>query len=293
MFSPEVRSMKRILLVLVILSLIPAAASAGDLQKALKSRWLGAWVVTNVESYSDCSNMHTNNRINGNLVKSKGRFSFEAGELAKLEKVDAKRSRLDLMLSFHEPILVPMQDGPFTLYSEASCRIELEVELPRELVKSKDVGAIEEFLGLVVERHANVNSAQDSSTWNMREIESYPDGYEITLAEHSVWKANQYNAMVETKMEIAMEETSRIPDRVQNEPDYMAHFLNGVRIARDNRLNSCEKMMGYMFNGRTGDTSAPAWRDGKNLVYGLEMIRQLPQCFVPVPEPEILRTAQK
>lgn len=285
--------MKRILLALVILSLIPAAASAGDLQKALKSRWLGAWVVTSVESYSDCSGMHTNNRINGNLVKSAGRFNFEAGELAKLEKVDAKRSRLDLMLSFQEPLLVPTQDGPFTLYNEVSCKIELEVELPRHLVKSKDVAAIEEFLGMVVERHANVNSAQDSSTWNMREIEEYPQDYEITLAEHAVWKAHQYNSMVEAKLEIALEETSRIPDRVQNEPDYMTHFLNGVRIARDNRLGSCEHMMGYMFNGRTGDTSAPAWRDGKNLVYGLEMIRQLPQCFVPVPQPEILKTAQR
>ena len=285
--------MKRILLVLIILSLVPAAASAGDLQKALKSRWLGAWVVTSVESYSDCSGMHTNNRINGNLVKSGGRFSFEAGELAKLEKVDAKRSRLDLMLSFQEPLLAPTRDGPFTLYNEVSCRIELQVELPRHLVKSKDVAAIEEFLGMVVERHTNVNSAQDSSTWNMREIESYPQDYEVTLAEHAVWKATQYNAMVEAKLEIALEETSRIPDRVQNEPDYMTHFLNGVRTARDNHLGSCEHMMGYMFNGRSGDTSAPAWRDGKNLVYGLEMIRQLPQCFIPVPNPPILETARK
>ena len=36
-------------------------------------------------------------------------------------------------------MLLPTQDGPFTLYREASCRIELEVELPRDLVKSKAV----------------------------------------------------------------------------------------------------------------------------------------------------------
>ncbi len=285
--------MKRTLLVLVILSLVPAAASAGELQKALKSRWLGAWVVTSVEAYSDCSGMHTNNRINGNLVKSQGRFSFQAGELAKLEKVDAHRSRLDLMLSFQEPLLVARQDGPFTLYNEATCRIELEVELPRELVKSKDVAAIEEFLSLVVERHTNVNSAQGSSTWNMREIEPFPEDYEVTLAEHAVWKATQYNAMVEAKLEIAMQETSRIPDKVQTEPEYMTHFVSGVRTARENRLGSCEQMMGYMFRGRTGDTSDPAWRDGRNLVYGLELIRELPQCFVPVPDPPSLQTASR
>jgi hypothetical protein len=73
----------------------------------------------------------------------------------------------------------------------------------------------------------------------------------------------------------------------------MAHFVSGVETARDNRLGSCEHLMGYMFSGRTGDTSDPAWRDGRNLVYGLEIIRELPECFVPVPDPPILKTARK
>ncbi len=285
--------MKRTLFVLLILSLIPAAASAGDLQKKMKSRWLGAWVVTNVESYSDCSGMYTNNRINGDLVQSRGSFNFETGELAKLEKVDIKRSRLDLMLTFSEPLLAPMQDGPFILYNKRSCRVELELELPRALVKSGDVAGIEEFLGLVIERHTNMQSARKSATWNMREIEPYPEDYEITLAEHAVWKANQYNAMVGAKLDIAMQETARVTDRVKNDPDYITHFVSGVETARENQLSSCESMMGYLFGGRYGDTSDPAWRDGRNLVYGLQLIRELPECFVPVPDPPVLRTARR
>ena len=285
--------MKRTLFVLLIMALIPAAASAGDLQKKMKNRWLGAWVVTNVESYSDCSGMHTNNRINGNLVQSRGTYNFASGELAKLEKVDIKRSRLDLMLTFNEPMLAPTQDGPFTLYVERSCRVEMELELPRDLVKSGDVAGIEEFLSLVIERHTNIRSAQESATWNMREIEPYPEDYEITLAEHSIWKANQYNAMVDAKLEIAMQETARVTDRVKNDPDYMAHFVSGVETARENRLGNCESMMGYLFGGRYGDTSDPAWRDGRNLVYSLELIRELPACFVSVPDPPVLNTARK
>ena len=99
--------------------------------------------------------------------------------------------------------------------------------------------------------------------------------------------------MVEAKLEIAMEETSRIPDKVQTEPEYMTHFVSGVRTARENRLGTCEHMMGYTFRGRIGDSSDPAWRDGRNLVYGLEIIRELPQCFVPVPDPPILQTASR
>ena len=101
-------AMKRSTLFLVVLALagFSTAAEASEWQKSLKSRWLGAWVVTTTEGYSDCNGTYTNNRINGNLVKSSGRQVFEAGELAKLDRVDAKRSRLDLHLSLIEPVLL-------------------------------------------------------------------------------------------------------------------------------------------------------------------------------------------
>ncbi len=41
------------------------------------------------------------------------------------------------MLSLTEPILVPTPAGPFTLYQELSCKVELEVEIPRDVVKTQ------------------------------------------------------------------------------------------------------------------------------------------------------------
>ncbi len=285
--------MKRTLFVLLILALIPAAASAGDLQKKMKSRWLGAWVVTNVESYSDCRGRHTANRIDGNQVESCGIYKFAAGELARLEKIEIDGSQLNLMLTFDEPLLVQVNDGPFTLYDQRSCKVEIDMELPRDLVKSGDMETMEDFLGQVLERHANAKAARTSPKWNMRKVEPVPEEYESTITEHAVWKAEQYSAMVGAKLAIAMQETARVTERVKNDPDYMAHFVSGVETARANRLGNCESMMGYIFSGRYGDTSDPAWRDGRNLVYGLELIRELPACMTQVPGQPVMETARK
>ena len=119
--------MKRNLMVAALIFLLTGVTLAGSLEKEVKGEWLGAWVVTGVESYSDCGSAHTNNRINGSLVKSKGDHRFQPGELAKINKIDVKKSRLDLLLTLAEPMLIPYQEGPFTLYREAQCKIELEI----------------------------------------------------------------------------------------------------------------------------------------------------------------------
>ena len=126
--------MKPRYLVPVLLLSVAVPATAGDFQRTLQGDWLGAWVVVRGESYSDCNGGYTRNRINGTLVKGSAAWRFAPGELAKLDKVDLKRSRLDLSLTFDEPFLVSYQDGPFTLYREARCRVELEVEIDRKSV---------------------------------------------------------------------------------------------------------------------------------------------------------------
>ena len=56
-----------------------APALAGDVESSLETRWRGAWVVTEVETYSDCAGLATNNRVSGNLVTGRGRLRFHAG----------------------------------------------------------------------------------------------------------------------------------------------------------------------------------------------------------------------
>jgi hypothetical protein len=289
--------MKRFALSLLAFAVLASgAAEAGQLQKALKGDWLGAWVVTRTEASSDCGGAYTDNRVNGTLVKSSGAWRFQAGELAKLDKVDLKRSRMDLLLTLQEPFLVPYQDGPFTLYREAWCQVELEIEIPRELVKGKDEDAIEQAMLAVLERYATEDEAIASGDYNGREREDYPDDYETTLARHAVWQAEQVNAAVQDRLDHAVFETARLTDRVDRNPVYLQGFAEGVTAARGVNLEACPNLLSLDLGeirrqaarakAREAGLSAEwisGYEDGKVLVYGLEMIRNLPACRVPVP----------
>jgi hypothetical protein len=283
--------MKRFALVLTLL-LAAQTLHAGKVQENAKSRWLGAWVVTTIETYSDCGASFTNNRINGNLVKSRGAHAFERGELAKLLKLDAKRSRIDVSLSLAEPILLPYQAGPFTLYKELHCKVELEVEIPRESIKSKDHDSVEETLLIVLERYASQGEARTSDAFANRVIDDYPEDYETTLHEHSVWIAETNNEAVRDKFEQAMGETNRLSERLTSDPEYLEAFIHGVETARESDLRKCSTLLAIDLDRkkRNAKDTTPeqarthrGYEDGKNLIYGLEMISRLPDCYVGVP----------
>ncbi|MEE9218084.1 MAG: hypothetical protein V3U98_03365 [Acidobacteriota bacterium] len=289
--------MKRYLAVVAILWFtMPALVFAGKLEKALERRWLGAWAITRVETYSDCHARYTRNQVNGRFVNSSGRQRFRAGELAKVVKVDAKRSRLDLFLKVNEPLLMPRQEGPFTLYDEIYCKIELEIELTREMVKNRDVRQIEMNLRPVLERYATEDEARRAKSWNRREREAYPEDYQDTLAQHAIWKAEQVNATVQMAIDSALEQTSNLAQRLKSDGSYLSDFAKGVEAARRVKLRSCESMVSFDISGaqRAGNrsygirgTAAPApsraYLDGRTLVLGLQLLSRLPGCFVPVP----------
>jgi hypothetical protein len=287
---------------------LSGAALAGDTQDAVASRWRGAWVVTTAETHADCMGMYTNNRVSGRLVSSKGHWRFKPGELAKVDSIDLKRNRIDIKMTLAEPLLVSHQDGPFTLYDEASCRMELQVEVARDLVKGKDVGGLDQNLRIVIERYATEEEARASNRYNGRERDPYPDDYEKTVAAHAAWRARQTNIAVQARIDALVDDTSRIPERITGDPDYMSGFVRGVETGRSSRPDSCPGLMsvgsgttrissGYhgavavvpAGRGGTGETEAQArfnrgYTDGVRLTQGLDAIRRLPGCFVPVPE---------
>jgi hypothetical protein len=292
-----------------------SAVRAGEFQDTLASRWRGAWVVTNAETYSDCAGAYTSNRINGRLVSGRGMLRFKTGELAKVESVDLKRSRLDLRLSYPEPVLRSYTDGPFTLYDETQCRVEMQVELPREMVKSQDVMGVENLLRPVIERHSTEDAARSSKEYNDRHREAYPADYRQTLAQHTAWRAEQTNIAVKGSIDRLVDETSRITERIGGEPDYLSGFVEGVEAGRAPHPVACPDLIslssatppGYALPG--SPTVAPAarhgekpgtvspvsteaqarrqrgYQDGLRLALGLDAIRRLNGCFVSVPDP--------
>ena len=276
------------------LALSFSAVSAGDLQRELAGRWRGSWVIVEVGVRSDCGGMYTNNHLNGRRVSGTGSFTFGAGELAQIDKVDLHRARLDVLLTLAEPMRVSWQDGPFTLYRQAACRVELQADLPRSAVAGGDVAAVERALSQALERYDAREEAEASRAWNARQVEPYPDDYEDTLADHGRWKAEQVNAAVRDRIGQAQAETVRVTERIESDDAYLSGFAQGVERARDLVWPSCDGMVGggveaFMSSVPAGEKTAAQRRhdrgfeDGQRLVVSLELGRRLPGCFVSEP----------
>ena len=276
---------------------LPTPTQARDLEDSLASRWRGAWVLTAIDTYSDCGGIHTNNLVHGSLVESRGHFRFKPGELAQVKDLDLKHAKLELSLTLPESLLVSYQDGPFTLYNEVRCLMDFDVELPRALVKDDDLKGIEDALQPVLKRFESQEQATASRFWNRRQREPYPEDYDRTLAQHAAWKAQQGNAVIQARIDQATEETARIANRVSSDPDYLKGLSAGIEAVKAMDLSRCGDLLGRDFNNIApkvpqfasfiNDTATRfqhGYQDGARLLFGLESLQRLPQCMVPVPE---------
>lgn len=272
-----------------LLLLALAAPAAADVEDTLNARWRGAWVVVEVPVQSDCAGIYTDNDVAGTRVSSRGARRFAEGELARVERIGAKRARLDLFLDLAEPVLEPHREGPFTLYEEKRCKAQLKVELPPEVVR--DAARAEAAVSALLELHPSPEAAEAAAGWNRRRREPYPEDYERTLAEHAAWKAEQVNAEVQEKLDRASEEGIRVADRIDDDPEYLQGFAAGVERARHTyRRDDCEALLDTSFPAFEGQPPGGkdrdwerGYEDGQRLVYNLELLRRLPRCFVPVP----------
>ena len=287
----EVAQAMRILLALLLGTTL---ASAANLEDELTGRWRGSWVVLRLDVRSDCGGPYTNNRVNGRRVSSSGIQSFHAGELAQIDRVNLHRSRIDLKVTLTEPVRTAWQDGPFTLYRQTSCRVELETELPRSAVAKRDFAAVERALGQALERYDARDEAEASKAWNRREVEGYPEGYDDTLAEYGRWKAEQVNVAVRDRIVQAQAETDRVAARIDSDSDYVAGFAEGVERARAIGWPTCDELVHVGVDGFVARAGAEertdaqrrhdrGFEDGQRLLVSLELARRLPGCFVDAP----------
>jgi hypothetical protein len=260
-----------------------APAAAASLEDALNARWRGGWVVVRAPVSSDCGGFYTDNEARGGRVRSGGSHDFAAGELARVERMGVKRGgRVDVFLDLAEQILEPRADGPFTLYEPRSCKVQLRVE-----DAGSDAASAERALAALLELHPDAPSAERSPSWSGRRREEYPEGYEETLAEHARWKAAQVNVAVQERLEEAIEEASRVNDRLRDDPEYLAGFAAGVERERNQSFGDCDSAVGARLYPDRERGKPQRWQDGyedgQRLAYHLELMRRLVRCFVPVP----------
>lgn len=260
-----------------------AAAWGAGLEEQLNARWRGGYAVVKVPIASSCDGFYNDNDVAGSRVDSSARRRFKAGELARVERIGTRRGRVDVFLDIAEGVLDEIHDGPFTLYDPKSCKIQLKVPVPDRV----DTAQVEARLGELLELHASAREAEDSRAWNGRRREPFPEGYEETLAAYQTWKAAQTNAAVQRRMDDAIEEASRIHDRMRSEPEYLEGFAAGMEKVRDPYFGDCGSRIGSHFSpdsrGGKGSDWKRGYEDGQRLGWNLELLRRLKECFVPVP----------
>jgi hypothetical protein len=267
------------------LVLISSAAHAG-LQDDLNARWRGAWLIVTSGIYSNCNGLSTDNRISGDLMSGNGRFAFEPGELARVTKVDAKRHRIDVTAALEEDVLIDYQDGPFTLYREAPCTVELLFDFGDERTKDLEVAAIESQFAQWFERYARLEDAEQSANWNRRERKDYPEGYEDTLAAYKAWKIEQHNLLVENRIADSAEQMPLLLAQVSSGSEFGAGLSYGIAAMREAMSDDCDSLLASRPETFSKPYEAPnpdranGYKTGQALAYHIELSRRLKGCFI-------------
>ncbi len=264
------------------------AAGASSLEDQLAARWRGAWVVTGVEMTSDCNASYTDNEVLGRRAVGKGRIRLAPGELARVHKLELKRSRVEVLIDVDEPLLAPFEDGPFRLVEEVTCKVELQLEVPREAIKRGDVASLEALLVPVLERYDDQRAAQGSPRWNRRERGPLPRDYEAQMAEYRRWKVAQTNAAVGQRIAQALGEAKRAVQHTSDNPDYGAGLAAGMEAMRWLSYSDCPDWLGSTFwaakrSCPSGKNRAfqDGFEDGQAIAYHLLLAERLQGCFVP------------
>ncbi len=269
----------------------PTPVEASSFKRTLKHRLDGAWVVLRVEAWSSCAGAYTDNRVSSGTVASSGDVRFPVGELGKVDGVQVKRQRIDLKISLSEPVLAPYMDGPFELLDERSCKVEIEVEVPAEMMKAADLEGALERVRRTMELHATLAEAHASDLWNERQRASYPPDYEHTLALHARWRAEQMNVAVSERLHVALDDAARLTARIDDNPEYLQGFAEGAEAMQQWWERDCGDLIGAQLRFE-GDRPPSArsgpwvdgWDDGQELVFNILLAQRLEGCFVPVPE---------
>jgi hypothetical protein len=269
-------------------------SSASELGDRLDRELKGGWGVLEVEVYSACGGTYSDNEVGAAGVASKARHRFVSGELVKIDNVKVKRQRVDLMLTLDAPLRVSRMDGPFELYDQRSCKVQLIVYVPREMVKSADLDGLLAEVRKTVTLYPSRDDAELSDDWNGREMEPFPDDYEETLHRHTVWKAEQTNAAVRAGIDQALSEAAEAVEGLDDDADYLAGFGEGAEKMGEFSITSCDSLLSISFTSYR--KTAPSdqsrgwkdgWNDGQKLVFHVLVADRLRSCMVPVPGPPL------
>jgi len=264
-------------------------------QEAFAARWQGAWVVTGVETFSDCVGFYTDNVVRGGLLTSRGHHRFAAGMPAHVDSIDVSGDAMRLRMTLAEMLVVSRVHPEFTLRAAARCQVEVQMDAPNGTLGRADLLGMESMLQPVVERYGSMDRAMLVSNFLPADTPVYAAQRNEAVASHEEWKDRQSAEVVDARMDEWVEQTTRLSGQISSDPDYLDGFARGVSAGRSSSVTQCAELMKVEPAAQSlrGPASAVAvaastgkrqkswsrgYQDGLRLAQGLEAIRVLPQC---------------
>ncbi len=270
--------MRRLLPLSMLMLLIPLPALA-DAESELQAQWRGVWALTRSAVFSECTDHFTDNDVLGDRAAGKA-LRFEAGEGVQVSGVDWTMSGLKVRIELREPFRVEWRDGPFTLYEQRRCRVELK--FPRDA--RPNAAAASAAIARLLERVGGESDLAASAAWNRRRVAAYPADWERTRAEYDAWKTAQVNAAVGRKLDDVLEQADRIVESSQGDEDYAAAFVAGLQARRYESFSSCASALDASFYVQGSNSqSRRGWEDGQRLAWSINLAAELRKCFVAGP----------
>jgi hypothetical protein len=261
-------------------------------EEELRAAWVGHWVVLRTAALSNCDERYTNNRMRGPQPSSGGRHRFDPGEMGRLNNLHLQRARIDLLVTLLEPLRVELRDGPFQLYEQLECRVELEVPAPREAVRQGATDQLDGLIQAVLERHEAGAAADASPIWNRRRVEPLPDDHEERLAAYHAWKQEQLYIALRGRLAEALDRAADITSDGDRSVAYAEGLLLGMRELERHSFYStdCVDLPGEQIH--PGWRKAPEeldkrdardWRDGfedgQRLRFEVALARRIERCL--------------
>ncbi len=256
-----------------------AAPLAADVEDDLRERLRGRTAILRTPVSSECTEHYTDNEVVGRQASGRGPVSLPAGELATIDNVHVGWTRFDVNLSLVEPYRVTIVDGPFTLYEQRSCRIQLSFDVPREV--RKDLARAEAAVLGLLDLQDGVREARASELWNRRKPESLPADSEATWTEYRIWKAAQVNVDIRRRIDQVLADAQATLRSMSTDAEYLESFGLGVASRRYESLSGCDSLLSATFypSGSEGK-SRRGYEDGQRLAWTTTVVRGLNECFV-------------
>jgi hypothetical protein len=260
----------------VLVAALPVAATA-DVESDLRAELVGRYALAKGELVSECTEHFTDMKVVGGRFTGGTGVRFARGELLRIDKVSVgAMAGLDVNLTLVEPFLLSFEDGPFRVYDERRCRVQLNFEVGREVRKDvqKSLGAVVAVLDLFDDA-----GAAKQAGWNRRKVEPYPQDWEKTKREYAAWKLTQVNAAVRAKTASVLDEARRVLAYMPGDDDYLLAFAAGAR-ARSDSWSTCEAMLDATFySSGSGGKSSRGWADGQHVAWANHLAQELQECY--------------